>query len=677
MKNVAISQVRNFALLGHTGSGKTTLADALLFKLGLNDRMGDVEAGSSMADYTDEEKSRKITIFSKPFGGTFKSGGGKEAGVVFIDTPGYMDFFGQTLSALSATDAGLILVDATSGVQVGTQRVWRSSSRNGVNARGFVVTGLDKDNADYRATLSAIQSAFGNTCVPVVIPTPDGTEVVDVFAAKEIPESVAAEVEELKGSLIELAAETDDTLIEKFLDGQDLSPDEIASGLVDAVSTGGFVPVFACVAPKGVGVDELLEGIVRLFPSPGARERKNTEGEVIDVSPDSPLVAQVWRTVNDPFVGQLTFTRVIGGTLSSDSEIHNTNQKQKERIGALLHVNGKKQDTIEKATAGDVVAIPKLKATALGDTLCTAGTNVECEAIRFPKPVMFQSVRAKTQADEDKIGTALNRVCEVDPTLRVERNIETHETVLQGLGDVHIDVAVGLMKTRSNVDVILDTPKVPYRETITSQGEGHYKHKKQSGGRGQYGEVYLKVEPRQPDDEEWFVNRIVGGAIPGNFIPAVQKGLVEGMVQGAMARYPVTDVKVTLYDGTFHDVDSSEIAFKIAGARALREALSNAKPVMLEPIMAIKVSVPDNYLGDINGDLNHRRGRILGMGTEDGMQVISAEAPQSELFRYAADLRSMTGGQGTFEMEYARYEQVPAAIAQKVVADTGKGEEED
>ena len=677
MKNLAISQVRNVALLGHTGSGKTTLADAILFKLGLNDRMGDVDAGSSMVDYTDEEKSRKISIFSKPFSGTFKAGGGKEAGLVFIDTPGYMDFFGQTLSALSATDAGLITVDATSGVQVGTQRAWRSVLRNGVNACGFVVTGLDKENADYRVAVSAIQSVFGNKCVPVVLPTPEGAEVVDVLAAQDIPESIVTEVEELKASLVELAAETDDTLIEKFLDGQDLSPDEIASGLVDAVSTGGFVPIFASVAPKGIGVSELLEGIVRLFPGPGARERKSTEGEIIESSPESPLVAQVWRTVNDPFVGQLTFTRIIGGTLSSDSEVNNVNQKKKERIGALLQVNGKKQDPVDKATAGDVVAIPKLKVTALGDTLCGAGSSVECEAITYPKPVMFQSVRAKTQADEDKIGTALNRVCEGDPTLTVERNVETHETVLQGLGDVHIDVAVGLMKTRSNVDVVLDTPKVPYRETVTSQGEGHYKHKKQSGGRGQYGEVYLKVEPKQPEDEEWFVNRIVGGAIPGNFIPAVQKGLVEGMEQGSMARYPVGDVKITLYDGTFHDVDSSEIAFKIAGARALREALSNAKPVMLEPIMAIKVSIPGNYLGDINGDLNHRRGRILGMDAEDGMQVISAEAPQSELFRYAADLRSMTGGQGTFEMEYARYEQVPANIAQKVVAETGKSEEED
>ena len=677
MKNVAVSEVRNFALLGHTGSGKTTLADALLFKLGINDRMGDVAAGSSMADYTDEEKSRQITIFSKPFGGTFKSQGGKQAGLVFIDTPGYMDFFGQTISALRAADAGLIAVDASSGVQVGTQRAWLAGERSGVSARAFVVTGLDKDNVDFRATLGAIQSAFGNKCVPVVIPTPEGTEIVDVLASKDVPESVAAEVEELKGSLVELAAETDDSLIEKFLDGQDLSPEEIAGGLVDAVSSGGFVPVFATVAPKGLGVDELLEGIVRLLPSPESRERKSVDGNAIAVSPDSPLVAQVWRTVNDPFVGQLTFVRVIGGTLSSDSEVQNVNQKQKERIGAVLQVNGKKQDTIDKAMAGDVVAIPKLKSTTLGDTLCTVGTNTECAPIKFPKPVMFQSVRAKTQADEDKIGTALNRVCEEDPTLNVVRNIETHETVLQGLGDVHIDVAVGLMKSRSNVEVILETPKVPYRETVTGQGEGHYKHKKQSGGRGQYGEVYLKVEPRQTDDEEWFVNRIVGGAIPHNFIPAVQKGLVEGMEKGSMARYPVTDVKVTLYDGTFHEVDSSEIAFKIAGARALREALSNAKPVMLEPIMTMKVSIPDQYMGEINGDLNHRRGRILGMGLEDGMQVISAEAPQVELFRYAADLRSMTGGRGSFEMEYARYEQVPANIAQKVVAEADKDGQED
>jgi elongation factor G len=323
------------------------------------------------------------------------------------------------------------------------------------------------------------------------------------------------------------------------------------------------------------------------------------------------------------------------------------------------------------------VAIPKLKATAVGDTLCAVGREVVCAPITFPKPVMIQAVSAKTQADEDKLGTALARVAEEDPTLHVERNTETREMLLMGLGDVHLDVAVGLMRNRSHVEVVLNTPKVAYRETVTAMGEGHYKHKKQSGGRGQYGEVYLRVEPKPPDDAEWFVDAVVGGAIPGNFIPAVQKGVIEGAMKGAMAGYRVTDVKVTVYDGSYHDVDSSEIAFKIAGARAFREGMKQAQPVLLEPIMSIKVLVPDANMGDINGDLNHKRGRILGMGTEDGMQVITAEVPQAELFRYAAELRSMTGGQGTFEMEFSRYEQVPGNIAQKIVVEAAKDKEEE
>jgi len=387
-------------------------------------------------------------------------------------------------------------------------------------------------------------------------------------------------------------------------------------------------------------------------------------------------VGLVWRSVNDPFVGQLTFVRVLGGTLKNDAEVFNSSKKQNERIGSLILVNGKQQNPVSEATAGDIVAIPKLKATSVGDTLTAAGQDTVCATIKFPNPVVFQAVTAKTQADEDRIGTALSRVCEEDATLKVVRNTETKEIVLQGLGDVHIEVAVEMMKRRSNVDVILNTPRVPYRETVTAQGEGHYRHKKQSGGRGQYGEVYLRVEARPPEEEDWFVNAIVGGAIPGNFIPAVQKGLVEGMSSGSVAGYPVDNVKITLYDGTYHDVDSSEIAFKIAGSRAFREGMSQAKPVLLEPIMKVDIMVPDQHMGDVNGDLNHKRGRILGMAPGDGMQVITAEVPQAELFRYAAELRSMTGGQGTFDMEFSRYDIVPANVAQKVIDAAEKEKEE-
>ena len=427
---------------------------------------------------------------------------------------------------------------------------------------------------------------------------------------------------------------------------------------------------------KEIGIDELLEGASRFFASPMTVTHEDVEGNPVESAADAPFAGLVCRSVNDAFVGQLTFVRVFGGTLTSDTEVFNSSTQQKERVGNVLAVNGKKQTQVVAARAGDIVAIPKLKDTHVGNTLCAVGSNIVIDPIHFPSPVMFQAVTAKTNADEDKIGLALKRVCEEDPTLQVERNTETHEIILKGLGDVHIDVAVELMKGRSNVNVDLSTPKVPYHETVTGLGEGHYKHKKQSGGRGQFGEVYLRVEPQPADDEEWFANAVVGGAIPGNFIPAVQKGVSEGMVKGPLAGFSVTHVKSTVYDGSYHDVDSSEVAFKIAGSRALREAMLNAKPVLLEPIMSVNVQIPDDCMGDISGDLNHKRGRILGVGAEEGMQVVEADVPQAELFRYSAELRSMTGGRGTFEMTFSRYEQVPANVTQKVIAAYKREDEE-
>ena len=676
MKDIAVENVRNFTIMGHTGSGKTTLTDALLYKLGINDRLGSPADGTSMSDYTDREKEHKISIFATTFSSLYKTKSGKTVELVFTDTPGYMDFFGGVIASARAAETGVIVVDASSGVQVGTRRAWRCCSNRGLKSRAVVITGLDKDNTDFSKTLAEIQDAFGSRCVPVVVPLPDCSGVVDILGATDVPAEIEDEITTAKGGLVELAAETDDTLLEKFFGDEPLTPEEIAAGLVDAVAAGTFVPVFVCMPLKGIGVEELLDGASRFFASPVTVQHKDIEGNPIDASREAPFVGMVCRSLNDPFVGQLTFVRVLGGLLKSDSEVYNSSSQQNERIGTLLAVNGKKQTKIVAACAGDIVAIPKLKHTTVGDTLCEVGTDVTYDRIHFPSPVMFRAVHAKTQADEDKIGTALKRVCQEDPTLSVERNEETHEMILAGLGDVHMDVAVELMKGRSNVDVDLSMPKVSYHETVTSVGEGHYKHKKQSGGRGQYGEVYLRVEPRQPDDEAWFVNAIVGGVIPGNFIPAVQKGVVEGMQKGPLAGYRVTNVKSTVYDGSYHDVDSSEVAFKIAAGRALKDAMLNAKPVLLEPIMSVKVSIPDDCMGDVNGDLNHKRGRILGIDNADGMQVITADVPQAELFRYSAELRSMTGGRGSFEMEFSRYEQVPANVAQKVI-DAAKHEDGD
>ena len=665
-KVMPVANVRNFVILGHSGSGKTTLTDLLAFKLGINDRQGFVDNGTSVSDYTDEEKTRKISIFACPFMGDYKSASGADYRLVFTDTPGYMDFYGQVFGAVRASDAALITVDATGGVQVGTRRAWQACQAGNLQSRGFVVTGLDKENASFDKALAAIQAAFGPNCVPVVVPA-GGGKMVDLLAAHDL----SPELQEIKGKLVEAAAETDDTLIAKFLAGEKLTAAEIATGLVHAVADGKFYPVFAATPLKdAAGVTETIEGICHLFPCPGSRTFKDAAGKELKPDPAAPFVGQVWRTLIDPFIGQVSYVRVISGTLVK-GDLVNTSTGAHESAGAIITTVGKKQATHDHAGPGEIVAIPKLKATKTGHTLAAAGQTTQVAPLNFPNPVMYMAITAKTQADEDKMGTAIHRLCDQDPTLHVEKNAETKEVVLKGLGDVHIDVAVKLMK-QNNVNVDLSTPKVPYRETVTALGEGHYKHKKQTGGRGQFGEVYLRVDPLHAGEKEWFLDEVVGGTIPNNFKPAVHKGVVEGMLAGSVAGYPVQGVKVHMYDGSYHDVDSSEIAFKIAAMRAFRDAMSKAHPVLLEPIMTIKVSVPEHYMGTINGDLTHKRGHVLGLEPEHDMQVITAEAPLSELFKYAAELRSMTGGQGSFDMTFARYAVVPANVAQKVIAEAAK-----
>lgn len=669
MKDVAIANVRNLMLVGHTGSGKTALLDAILFKLGVNDRQGSTDDGSSMADWTQEEKDRKISIWAKPFDGLYAGPGGNKIRLVLLDTPGYADFYGQVVAASEVADAALIAVDATAGIQVGTNRAWRRCESLGL-PRGIVITGLDRENADYDAALAALQSIWGARCLPVIVPSADRKSVVDVLAE-------GSPAEELRAQLIEAAAESDDALIEKYLGGEPLSPDEISAGLRKAVSAGKLIPVFAVASRMGLGVSELLANLARLFPSPLDRGVRNAEGQPVDVRPEAPFAGLVWRVVNDPFVGQLTFLRVYSGTLRADSEIYNAVKGQKERIGSLIFINGRKQDLVAEAHAGDIVALAKLKQTVLNDSLCATGQNIRFRPIVFPNPVMEYAILPKTQGDEDKIGTGLHRVAEDDPTIHIERNTETRELILAGMGDVHLDVTVERMRSRSHVEVLLSTPKVPYRETVTQLGEGHYKHKKQSGGRGQYGEVYLRVQPKRPDEEAWFEDAIVGTCIPRNFLPAIEKGCLEAMNRGALAGYPVVNTKVTVYDGSYHEVDSSEIAFKIAAARAFSEGMTKARGVLLEPIMRVKVMVPDQYMGDITGDLNHKRGRIMGMGTEDGMQVITAEVPKAEMFKYSSEMRSMTGGRGSFEMEYIRYDIVPSQIAQRIITESQKNKQEE
>lgn len=667
MKDIPLANVRNFALMGHTGSGKTALLDALLFKLAVNDRQGDSTNGTSMCDCTDEEKNRRITIWAKPFDALWKPKSLPPTRLVMIDTPGYADFFGQLLAAARVSDAALLAIDATSGPQVGTFRAWKQCDALSL-PRAIAITGIDKENANFNETLRTIQSHWGARCEPLSFPAPDKQSVVDVLSSND-PRAL-----EIRTRLTDAAAESSDELIEKVLEGLPLSPDELSAGLRTSALQGKFIPVFAVAPKQSLGLDELLMGITRFFPSPLDRTPTDKNNRPISVTPDAPLVAQVWRAINDSF-GQLTLARVWGGTFKANCEALNTQKNERERIGSLCFLNGKKQTEITEAHAGDIVAIAKLKNTTLNDTLCTPGTPIETSPTTFPRPVVFFSVMPKNQGDEDKMGQGLHRVAEDDPTLILNRNDETHELILSGMGDVQLDVAVERMKARSKVEVLLATPKVAYKETVTAKGEGHYKHKKQSGGRGQYGEVYLKIEPMQENLEHWFVDGIVGTCIPRNFLPAIEKGLVEGMTHGAVAGYPVVKTMVTVYDGSYHEVDSSEIAFKIASRTAFKDGMAKAKPVLLEPIMTVRITIPGDCMGDCTGDLNHRRGRILGMESEEGMQILVAEVPQAEMFRYSSELRSMTAGRGTFEMDFARYEIVPANVAQKIIADAARNKQ--
>ena len=672
MNETPVSNVRNFVILGHSGSGKTTLTDAVAFKLGLNDRMGLVTNGSSISDTADEEKNRKITIFANSFSANYKVED-NEYKLVFTDAPGFMDFYGQILGAIRSADFALITVDAVSGVQVGTRRAWKACKDSGLSSISFVITGLDKENASFEKTLDSLRHAFGMNCVPVTAPLKADT-VINILKTENLPEHLEA----LHNSLAETAAESDDALMEKFFEKGTLEPEEIRRGLIGGIKTGAVHPIYSTSPLKGVGITEMLDSICRILPCPGSRIFKDVEGNELAADPAAPFVAQVWRTASDTFLGQLNYVRIISGTLTPGMTVQNTSTDTKESVSAILHVIGKKQTPETKAGPGDIVAIPKLKNTKTGNTLTAVGKTTKMPDIEFPPPVMYMALTAKTQADDDKLSTAIHRLLDADPTIHFEKQVETKQILLKGLGDVHIDVAVSLMKSQTNVSVDLSTPKVPYRETVTALGDGHYRHKKQSGGRGQFGEVYLRVLPRREGEEgDWFVDKTVGGSIPGNFMPAVHKGVIEGMLAGAVAGFPVQNIKVEVYDGAFHDVDSSEIAFKIAGSRALREGMAKAKPVLLEPIMRLKITIPEAFMGSISGDMPHKRGRVLGMEAEEGIQVIAAEAPLAELFKYAAELRSITGGQGSFTMDFDRYDIVPSNVAQKIIAEAAKHHKEE
>jgi elongation factor G len=669
------TKVRNFVVAGHSGSGKTSLCDLMLFKAGAVDRKGSVDQKNSVSDYTPDEQEKQSSIYS-----TTMNCDWKDNKLFFIDTPGYGEFVGEAVAGFAASNNAMIVIDGVNGLETGSIRAMKFARLQEL-PRFIFINRLDREMSDFDRVLNQIQEAYGKTtCIPFTMPIGkenNFSQVVHVLRSTDIPAEIADSVAKYKEQLMDTIAESDEELMMRYLDGEELSEEEISSGLHKAIQAGDLVPIFAGSVEKDLGIDELMNGVVNLFSNPLAKGKiTDKDGGEMVISADGAGVAQVFKSVVDPFIGQLTFLKVISGSLKSDTEVYNLSNGQKERFGQLIFMNGKNQTNTDEAVAGTMAAIGKLKNTHVSNTLCTASKGSILPEISFPSTVMSYAITAVKSGEEEKISSGLSKISESDPTVKIERNTETHELLLSGMGDQHLGNVVKKLKEMFKVEVNLASPKVPYRETITATGEAQYRHKKQSGGSGQFAEVHLRVAPIQEEKYE-FANEVVGGNIPKNFIPAVEKGVVEAMIRGPLVGCVVENLKVTVYDGKHHPVDSNEMAFKIAARTAFRKAMESAKPVLLEPIMDVKIMIPNDYMGDISGDLNHKRGRILGMGVEEGMQVVNAEVPLAEMSRYATELRSMTQGRGVFEMEFARYETVPSNVANEIIAAFKAEEEED
>ncbi|MBP8614492.1 MAG: elongation factor G [Firmicutes bacterium] len=682
--------IRNVALISHSGSGKTTLGDAMLFVSGGNDRFGKVDDGTSVLDFDSEEIRRKTTISTALAPLEWK--GSK---INILDTPGYFDFVGEVRSALRVADGAVILIDATGGVEVGTELVWQYASDYNIPVI-FAVSKLDRENTEFTKVVDEIGNSFGIR--PISLYLPIGKEskikgVVDVIRGvalvsssdgrvkeEEVPGDLKDTVAEMKEQLKEAACDGDDDLLEKYLEEGDLTDEEVLRGLRAASLKRKVFLVVPVAASNLVGVSSLMDALVSYLPSP------SDVGPVTGIVPSTgeeavrypknsePFSALAFKTTADPYVGKLTVFRVYSGKLDSNSTCLNSTRGRVERIGQLYSMKGKHQESVPCVVAGDIGAVGKLQETLTGDTLCDEDKPIVLPGITFPAPVYSVAVHPKTKGDEDKISAGLTRLTEEDPTITVERNPETGETILSGLGEVHVDVTTTKLKKKFGVDVDLTMPKIPYRETIKGSAKAEGKHKKQSGGRGQYGHVWIEFE-HSPDEEFEFVDKIFGGSVPRQYIPAVEKGLREAITEGVLAGYPAVNIRAILYDGSFHPVDSSEMAFKIAASLAFKKGCSEAQPIILEPIMRVEVTVPEQFMGDIMGDLNKKRGKILGMESRGHIQVIKALAPLAEMQRYAIDLRSMTQGRGFFTMEFDHYEEAPSSIAQSIIEEALKEKE--
>ena len=685
MKKYSIEAIRNVALVGHGGTGKSSLAESMLYTSGAISRMGRVDDGSAASDFDAEEVQRKMSINSSVLPCEWKN-----TKINLIDTPGYPDFIGDVVGSLRAVEAALLVVDGTGSIEVGTETGWELAEAAGIT-KLFFVNKLEKENSDFTRTLESLRARFGTSVAPLQLPI--GAEdkfvgVVDLLTHKaykwengkiaptDIPADMADQIAGMRESLIESVAEMDDALMEKYFDQGTLSDEEVAKGLEIGVRTGKVVPVLVGSAMKMVGVDTLLDFMVASVPSPASAppvEGTNPAGGEEKRGANDPFCAMVFKTMADPYVGKLTYFRVYSGSVKSDSHIYNANKEREERVGQVYFVQGKGQEATPEVGAGDIGAVAKLQETVTGDSLCEKGKAIILRPIAYPDPVHFLAVSAKTKADEDKLGPALQKLAEEDPTFKTSREAEVGQTLMGGLGETHLDIMVERLKRKFGVEVETATPRIAYRETIAATAEAQGRHKKQTGGRGQFGDCWVRLEPQPRGAGYEYVDAIVGGSIPRQWIPSVDKGIKEAMTQGIQAGYTVVDVKATCFDGSFHTVDSSDMAFQLAGKIAFRAAAEKARPVILEPILDVEIVVPEEYMGDIIGDLNTKRGRVGGMEPiGGGRQRIKAQVPQSEMLRYSIDLRSIARGRGKFSAKFSHHEEVPQMAAQQVIAEAEK-----
>ncbi len=691
MPHKAADRIRNVALIGHRGSGKTSLHEAMLFEAGVVNRLGRVEDGTTTSDYETDEQAREMSI-----GATVSSFEHDDRKINLIDTPGEPSFIADTVASLRVADAAVVVVNGVMGVEVHTDRLWQRADAEGL-ARLVFVNMLDRERADFFRALESLQNAFGNHVVATEIPIGSEHEIHGVIdltdmkafvaqgegrgapAPQDIPEELAAQAQEYREKLMDEVAENSDELMERYLEGEEIDHDEIVTVLKRGVTDGKIFPVTCGVATKNLGTTRLLEALVEDLPSPAMRGTVtglDEDGNGVEIAPDEDgeLVAYIFKTLADPYAGRLNLFRVYSGVLRGDSQVNNVTQRAKERIGQILIPRGKEHEQTDELGAGDIGAVAKLKQTHAGDVL-TERDAISFPALDLPAPVMAFAFEAKTKGDDDKAASAIRRLEEEDPTLDVHRDQQTGEQIIAGLTQIHVEVIVDRMKSRFGAEIELHPPRVPYLEAIRKPAKAHGRYKKQTGGRGQFGDCHIEIAPTEAGTGFEFVDEIKGGAIPKGFIPAVEKGIAEAMQHGTLAGYPVKDLRVRLYDGQYHRVDSSENAFKVAGSMAFKEAMEQADPVLLEPIMLLTVSVPEDVVGDVVGDLNSRRGRPLGMEAKGSATEIKAEVPMAEVLDYARDLRQITGGRGDYTMEFARHEEIPSHLAQKVISEAGSQEE--